>query len=70
MAAKVKKEIKISELTIEELGVKAVELRRQVSKTRLEMAAGKIKNKREVFNLRKKLARVLSVLNMKLFLVK
>jgi len=60
--AKKKVEIKLAEMTKEELVKQAGETRRQIAKMKLEMNVKKTKNVRAVFNLRKKLARILTVL--------
>lgn len=49
-------------MTAEELRKLARETRQQIAKIRLEMPVKKTRNVREVFNLRKKLARILTVL--------
>lgn len=59
---KKKAEIKLTEMTKEELAKLAGETRRQISKTKLERSVKKARNVREVFNMRKKLARILTVL--------
>ena len=56
----------MTDLTTLELTAKAGELRQEVVKTRLETRAGKQKNVRKGYLLRKQLARTLTVLNMKL----
>ena len=43
-------------LTGPELKIKARDIYSQIAKSRLELAAGKLPNKRTVFNLRKQLA--------------
>jgi len=60
--AKKKVEIKLAEMTKEELVKQAGETRRQIAKMKLEMNVKKTKSVRAVFNLRKKLARILTVL--------
>jgi len=60
--AKKKVEIKLAEMTKEELIKQAGETRRQIAKMKLEMNVKKTRNVRGVFNLRKKLARILTVL--------
>ena len=68
MAKKKTSEIKLVDMTSAELMVEAKRLRDQIAKTRLEMAVGRVKNLRLGFNLRKRLARVLTVLNNKLMI--
>jgi len=60
-----KKEIEkivLKSLSKPELAEKASKLRVEITKTRLEIKIGRVKNLRKVFTLRKELARVLSVL--------
>ncbi len=59
---KKKAEIKLVEMTNEELAKLAGETRQQINKIKLERSVKKTRNVREVFNLRKKLARILTVL--------
>ncbi|TSC86790.1 MAG: hypothetical protein G01um101416_555 [Microgenomates group bacterium Gr01-1014_16] len=59
---KTKAEIKLVDMTAEELKKSARETRQQINKIRLERTVKKTRNVREVFNLRKKLARILTVL--------
>lgn len=56
------KKIVLASLSPEELLQKAALLRTEITKTRLDIKIGRVKNVRKVFNLRKQLARVLSVL--------
>jgi ribosomal protein L29 len=69
MATKIKKTaeklIKLTDLNAVELVVKIKEFRQQIQKKKLDMSVGRVKNMREVFHLRKSLARVKTVLNMK-----
>ena len=58
--------IKLIDLTVAELSVKAHELRGEIAKTGLQIEAKKQKNVRKKYMLRKQLARTLTVLNMKL----
>ncbi|MBI2008341.1 50S ribosomal protein L29 [Candidatus Amesbacteria bacterium] len=59
---KKKVEIKLAEMTGEELVKLAGETRQKINKIRLERSVKKTRNVREIFNLRKKLARILTVL--------
>ncbi len=58
-------EIKLKDMTADELKNKAAELAGKIALARLEKAAGKAKNMRLVFNLRRERAKVLTVLNIK-----
>lgn len=60
-----KRAIKLQDMTVAELHIKEKDLRKQIAKATLEMAAGKAKNVRLGFTLRKQLAKTLSVLRMK-----
>ena len=66
MAKKKQEVIKITDMTGTELAARAKELRREVAKTRMEIAAKKQRNTRKAFNLRRELARTRTVLNIKL----
>lgn len=63
--AKKKVEIKLADMTKEELAKLAGETRQLIKKTRLETTVKKARNVRAVFNLRKKLARILTVIVVK-----
>ena len=60
-----KNEIKLTEMTKEELGNMTKDIRGQIVKAKRELTAGKSRNLRLGFNLKKKLARVLTVLQLK-----
>lgn len=47
---------RVQDLTTAELAVKASELVEEIAKLRLELATGRLQNKRKVFILRKQLA--------------
>jgi ribosomal protein L29 len=57
--------IKLADMTAGELEVKAREVAGQIQKQRLERVVGRVKNTREVFNLRKQLARIKTVISQK-----
>jgi ribosomal protein L29 len=62
MAKNIKKpEIKLKDMSVAELNNRAREIRATISKNRLEKTTGKLKNTRMVFNLRKELARILTL---------
>ncbi|MEK9200675.1 MAG: 50S ribosomal protein L29 [Patescibacteria group bacterium] len=62
MAKKTKNvELPIAEMSVAELSAKALEIRTKIAKTQLLIRSGKSRNTREVFTLRKDLARVLVV---------
>ena len=65
MAEKIKNEVKLTDMTKEELVKLAGEVRGQIVKAMREMSTGKLRNLRLGFNLKKKLARVLTVLQLK-----
>ena len=56
---------RVRDLTTAELTVKASELVEEIAKLRLELATGRLQNKRKVFILRKQLAIVKSYENSK-----
>lgn len=61
-----RKDIKaLSELSVEKLNEKQLELSREFSKARMELRVGRLKNVRILSNLRDDMARVLTVLNSK-----
>lgn len=57
--------LKLTEMTKEELVKLAGETRQQINKIKLERNVKKTRNVREVFNMRKKLARILTVIAVK-----
>lgn len=57
--------IKLSDMTGEELKIKAKQLSTQIAAKKMEMAVGRVKNTREAYELRKQLARVKTVLSQK-----
>lgn len=57
--------IKLVDMTPAELAVKAKELAGQIQKKKLELPIGRLKNTREVFFLRKQLARVKTIMSVK-----
>ena len=57
--------IAVKDMTAEELTTKAKQLALDIQKKRLEKAVGRLKNLREIFILRKELARVKTVLRLK-----
>jgi ribosomal protein L29 len=59
------KEIKLSEMTASELVGLSRDLKVRIAKAKLEVAARRAKNTREGFLARKKLARVMTILNVK-----
>ncbi|OGD09277.1 50S ribosomal protein L29 [Candidatus Amesbacteria bacterium RIFOXYB1_FULL_44_23] len=63
-----KTEVKISlaDMTVTELISKSKQLYAEISKKKLEQKVGRLKNIREVFNLRKELARVKTILHIKM----
>ncbi|OGC93030.1 hypothetical protein A3D85_03180 [Candidatus Amesbacteria bacterium RIFCSPHIGHO2_02_FULL_47_9] len=61
-----KPQIKLSEMAVEELRSLAREMKNEIEKTRLGTAVKKTKNTRVFFNLRKKLARVLTEIKIKM----
>lgn len=69
MATKSKKPtekvIELKDMNESELIAQSKELLGQIQKRKLEMAVGRVKNLREVFGLRKQLARVKTMLNIK-----
>jgi ribosomal protein L29 len=64
--SKVQKEIALVDMNATELAVKAKELKAKIAKFGVEKYAGKMKNIKEGYSLRKQLARTLTVLNQKL----
>lgn len=54
-------ELPIAEMSLSELTAKEGEIRAKIAKSQLLIRSGKSKNTREVYNLRKDLARVLVV---------
>jgi ribosomal protein L29 len=63
---KVVPEVKLADMSASELKLKAGELRKKLTRLKLELRAGKAKNTREGYMTRKQLARVLSALGSKL----
>ena len=61
----VEKIVKLADLTSGELIVKSRELADQIQKKKLELPIGRLKNTREVFHLRKMLARVKTIITLK-----
>lgn len=57
--------IKLVDMTIAELSVKAKDLAGQIQRKKLELPIGRLKNTREVFFLRKQLARVKTIMSAK-----
>jgi len=57
--------IRLTDMTVVELVAKIGELTGKIQKQRLEIAVGRAKNIREVFHLRKQLARTKTVISLK-----
>ena len=53
------------DMTIPELVVKAKQLALEISKKKLEKSVGRLKNMREIFHLKKDLARVKTIISVK-----
>lgn len=60
-----KAEIPLVDMTPGELTTKAGQLKTTIVKVKLEMAAGRLKNRKQAFTLKKELARVLTILRVK-----
>lgn len=58
--------IRLSDLSQGELLAKVKELNKDLDKKRLDKGVGRLKNTRQLFNLRKELARVKTVINGKM----
>lgn len=58
---KEEKIISLVDMTVDELDTKAGELAGQIQKKKLELSIGRLKNTREVFLLRKQLAKVKTI---------
>lgn len=65
MKKKERNEIKLSDMMPAELAGEAKKVRGEITKVRLEIRVGREKNVRLVFNLRKRLSKVLTELNKK-----
>ena len=65
-----KVQIKLQDMTVPELMEKVKQLKTSAQKIKLERIVSKSRNVREVYNLRKQLARTKTVLNMKMTLNK
>ena len=63
-----KEDVKIAliDMTISELASQAKQITTEITKKRLEKIVGRVKNVREIFNLRKQLARIKTALNTKM----
>jgi ribosomal protein L29 len=58
--------IALADMTVSELTSQAKQIASEITKKRLEKSVGRVKNVREIFNLRKQLARIKTVLNTKM----
>jgi ribosomal protein L29 len=58
-------EVKIQDMSVSELAARAKQLTTEISKKKLEKVVGRLKNTREIFNLRKELARIKTIINLK-----
>jgi ribosomal protein L29 len=58
--------IALADMTVSELASQAKQIASGITKKRLEKSVGRVKNVREIFNLRKQLARIKTVLNTKM----
>lgn len=64
MAKAIKKtEISLKDMTIQELVTKAGEIKAAILKSKLDKSVGRLKNLKVIYNLRKQLARILTVKN-------
>jgi ribosomal protein L29 len=63
---KKQEKIRLSDLSVGELLAKAKALRSDLMKKQLDKGVGRLRNTRELFNIRKNLARVKTVINIKL----
>jgi ribosomal protein L29 len=62
---KVKTVLPMKDMSVAELGAKVKQLLADISKKKLEKTVGRLKNTREVFNLRKELARAKTFISVK-----
>ncbi len=61
----VKEVIALKDMTIAELSSKSKQTAAEINKKRLDKSVGRLKNTREIFNLRKELARIKTLISVK-----